>query len=49
MKTSNKMLLGLAVAIILLMVIQMISLKKNISEAVKTELNETVQETVISE
>ena len=49
MKTSNKMLLGLAVAIILLMVIQMISLKKNISESVKTELNETVQETVISE
>ena len=48
MKTSNKMLIGLAVMIVLLTIYQLVTLKR-FSDEVKAEMNKTVQESVISE
>ena len=48
MKTSNKMLLGLAVMIVLLIIYQLITLKR-FSEEVKVEISKTSQHLVISE
>ena len=48
MKTSNKMLLGLAVMILLFIIYQLIALKR-FSEEVKVEMSKTSQHLVISE
>ena len=49
MKTSNKMLIGLAVMMVVLATIQIIEMKHNISKTIEKELNNTVQESVIFE
>ena len=48
MKTSNKMLLGLVIAIFVILIVQL-ALQKDFLKTEKTELNQAVPESITSE